>query len=147
MDYEWIAYLRSMMILQKIYRSFIFRNRNFDQLDQACNYHANAATVKYYEQWEFDMMKKAYVRLTGLDTPKVNQAMFRVIKSSPRVHVGVIGTPKNEKVKWSKTRARQSGCEEVELKRKVIEVRGELVNLKRLLKLKIPDDVYIQLRI
>lgn len=92
------------------------------------------------------MQKSAYFRITGVTPPKVDRAVSTIIHASPKYNVAVISSPKAEKVRWPKRRARFSGCEEIELKRKVIHVRGEVSNLKKMLRLK-THDVYVQLEI
>lgn len=93
------------------------------------------------------MQRRAYVKVTGTAFSNVDRAMSRFVNASRRYHVSVESAPKREPVIWSKARAKLSGCEGIRLKRKVIAVKGERENVKRMLRMKIPEDVYIHMKL
>ena len=93
------------------------------------------------------MQKTAQIQLTSLEPKPINGAIVQIVKTSPKFNVEIIGSPKIINVKWSKKRARVAGCEGIKLQRKVITVAGTNDDLKKILRIKLPEDVYDQLKL
>jgi ribosomal protein S10 len=91
------------------------------------------------------MKKTGKVILTSYYTRSINGALHKIITTSPRINVDVLGTPQTKHVKFSRKSARIIGCRGKDLRRKAIRVRGDKESLKKLIRLKIPDGVYIRL--
>ena len=105
--------------------------------------HPNVQTaLKCYKPYH-SMMQ---IILTGYDVPKINRAVSAILKNMSRFNIKILKNPSVQNVGRSDSEPKLWGCNYDDVTRKVMTVDGSFVDMKKLVNVKTPDGVLVEMR-
>lgn len=92
-----------------------------------------------------EMQKSAKLVLTSYNLDTINTSLAVILAQAVKMRVSVEGTPVSSKVVFSNDDTPIWGCKRSDVKRKSVFVSGSVQDLKKLIKIKTAEGVYVQL--
>lgn len=92
-----------------------------------------------------EMQKSAQLVLTSYNLKTIDVSIDAILSQAVKMNISVEGKPVSSKVVPSKKTTPMWGCERDDVQRKSIFVSGSIDDLKKLIKIKTPEGVYVQL--
>ena len=104
--------------------------------------HSNVKTVLKCYKSCYNMMQ---IILTGYNVPQIDRAVSAILKNMSRFNIKILKNPSVQNVSRFDNEPKLWGCNYDDVTRKVMTVDGSFVDMKKLVNVKTPNGVLVEM--